>query len=226
MSKGKLVVIDGLDGSGKATQTGLLFETLLSQGRQVKRLSFPDYRQPSSALVKMYLSGEFGGDPSAVNAYAASSFYAVDRYASYLKFWKEDYERGGLFLADRYTTSNAIYQMVKSGREDWNNYLDWLQDYEYGKLGLPRPDCVLYLDMPTEISQKLMSKRYQGDESKKDLHESNVEFLRQCREAALYSAKRLRWHVIACAKDGIPRTIEEIHHDICDVWKGVWKDGC
>ncbi len=223
MSRGKLVVIEGLDGSGKATQTGLLFEALLAQGKPVRRLSFPDYRQPSSALVKMYLSGEFGRDPSDVNAYAASSFYAVDRYASYMKFWKEDYERGMLLLADRYTTSNAIYQMVKSRREEWNNYLCWLQDYEYKKLGLPKPDCVLYLDMPTEISQKLMSRRYQGDESKKDLHESNVEFLRHCREAALYSAQHLGWHVIPCAKDGEPRTIEEIHQD---VWKGVSKTEC
>lgn len=221
MSKGKLIVIEGLDGSGKATQTGLLYERLRRERERVFRLTFPDYKQPSSALVKMYLNGEFGGDPGAINAYAASSFYAVDRYASYIRFWKKDYEEGGLMLADRYVTSNAIYQMVKTEENDWNNYLLWLQDYEYGKLALPRPDFVIYLDMPTEISQQLMKERYQGDESKKDLHESNVEFLLQCRQAALYSAQRLGWNVIPCARDGRPREIEEIHRDVFALLKGV-----
>ena len=176
MARGKLIVMEGLDGSGKATQTGLLCQYLESRGRRVRHIEFPDYREPSSALVKMYLNKEFGSNPGDVNAYAASSFYAVDRYASFLRFWRKDYLSGATIVADRYTTSNAVYQMEKTPREDWNKYLAWLQDYEYGKLQLPRPDLVLFLDMPTEISQRLLSGRYAGDERKKDLHESNVEF--------------------------------------------------
>ena len=221
MSKGKIIVIEGLDGSGKATQTALLCQRLDELGKKPRRLSFPDYEQPSSALVKMYLNGEFGCDASQINAYAASSFYAVDRYASYIRFWREEYEMGGLMVADRYTTSNAIYQMAKSPKDQWNNYLLWLQDYEYEKLSLPRPDFVIYLDMPNDISQKLMSGRYHGDESKKDLHESNLAFLLQCREAALYSAERLGWAVIPCAMDGCPRGIDEIHRDLFALLKGV-----
>ena len=113
MARGKLIVMEGLDGSGKATQTGLLCQYLESRGRRVRHIEFPDYREPSSALVKMYLNKEFGSNPGDVNAYAASSFYAVDRYASFLRFWRKDYLSGATIVADRYTTSNAVYQMVK-----------------------------------------------------------------------------------------------------------------
>ena len=195
MARGKLIVMEGLDGSGKATQTGLLCQYLESRGRRVRHIEFPDYREPSSALVKMYLNKEFGSNPGDVNAYAASSFYAVDRYASFLRFWRKDYLSGATIVADRYTTSNAVYQMEKTPREDWNKYLAWLQDYEYGKLQLPRPDLVLFLDMPTEISQRLLSGRYAGDERKKDLHESNVEFLTRCRRTF---TRRRRWDGIRC----------------------------
>ena len=150
MARGKRIVMEGLDGSGKATQTGLLCQYLESRGRRVRHIEFPDYREPSSALVKMYLNKEFGSNPGDVNAYAASSFYAVDRYASFLRFWRKDYLSGATIVADRYTTSNAVYQMEKTPREDWNKYLAWLQDYEYGKLQLPRPDLVLFLDICTK----------------------------------------------------------------------------
>ena len=120
-------------------------------------------------------------------------------------------------MADRYTTSNAVYQMEKTPREDWNKYLAWLQDYEYGKLQLPRPDLVLFLDMPTEISQRLLSGRYAGDERKKDLHESNVEFLTRCRRTALYAAEAMGWHTVACSQEGAPRKIEDIQRDIREI---------
>ena len=151
-----ILVIEGLDGSGKATQTALLEEALKKNGIPVKRVSFPDYSEPSSALVKMYLDGTFGTDPNAVNAYAASTFYAVDRFASYRRMWQEDYKAGTVILADRYTTSNAIYQMVKLPRSQWQSFLIWLADLEYDKMGLPRPRKTIYLDMPPEISQKLL----------------------------------------------------------------------
>ena len=208
---GKLMVIDGLDGCGKSTQLQLLDKALKKEGGNYKQISFPDYEQPSSALVKMYLGGDLGGSPAAVNAYAASSFYAVDRYASYTRFWKEEYESGLPIVAARYTTSNAIHQMTKCPVEDWDRYLAWLEDYEYNKLGLPRPDRVVFLDMPLEVSQRLLEKRYGGDADKKDIHESDLNYLTQCRTAALYAAEKLGWIVVPCSKDGEPLPMQEIH---------------
>lgn len=207
---GNLIVIDGLDGSGKTTQFDIIREKL-SENHSVKAISFPDYDNPSSALVKMYLNGELSKSANGVNAYAASSFYAVDRYASYKIFWEENYKNGDLVLASRYVSSNAIHQMVKLDVSQWDGYLDWLSDYEYGKLGLPVPNLVIFLDMPVEISQKLMSERYGGDESKKDIHEANVKYLQACRKSALYAAEKLGWKTVDCSADGKPLTVEEIN---------------
>lgn len=211
MSKGKFVVIEGLDGSGKATQTELICKKLTKRNKKFCKLSFPDYNEPSSALVKMYMNSEFGSSPDDVNVYAAASFYAVDRYASYKKFWKCNYENGQIIIADRYTTSNEIYQLCRLEKSQWDGYLKWLEDYEYSKLGLPKPDLVIYLDMPVEVSQKLMKGRYNGDESKKDLYEKNVEFLKKCRETAMYTAKKFGWKVVSCSENGAPRPIDEIN---------------
>lgn len=206
----KLIVLDGLDGSGKSTQLEALDRWMTAQGIAHKQISFPDYKQPSSVLVRQYLAGEFGGTPDAVNAYAASSFYAVDRYASYKRFWQEDYENGTVILAARYTTSNAIHQMSKLDKDDWDAYLQWLADYEYERLALPAPDLVLFLDMPPEVSQSLMTSRYEGDESKKDIHERDRGYLLKCREAALYAAQHDNWTVVPCAENDNARTIEDI----------------
>ena len=211
-----LVVLEGLDGSGKGTQTGLLRQGLEDRGIPVRQVTFPDYQSPSSALVKMYLGGEFGTDPEDVNAWAASTFYAVDRYASYQKDWKKDYQAGTLILCDRYATSNLVYQMGKLPREQWGQYLAWVEDLEYGKLGIPRPDAVLYLDMPIEISQKLLLSRYQGDSGKKDIHESHLDFLRACRESARYAGQRLGWKVIPCESGGEPRPVEDIRRAVAE----------
>ncbi len=207
---GRLVVLDGLDGSGKSTQLNCLQEYFTQNHINYRQISFPDYDQPSSALVSMYLRGEFGDAADAVNAYAASSFYAVDRYASYKKFWKDDYENGKLILAARYTTSNAIHQMGKLPRSEWDAYLQWLQEYEYGLLGLPRPDRVIFLDMPLEISQRLLSSRYAGDEAKKDIHERDLRYLQTCRESALYAAEKMGWCIISCGENGQALPIETI----------------
>ena len=211
---GKIIVIEGLDGSGKATQTKLLFEKLNDRGMNVRRLEFPDYDSPSSALVKMYLGGEFGNKPEDVNAYAASAFYAVDRIAGFLKDWKRDYQGDTVFLSDRYATSNLIYQMSKLPESEWENYIKWQADFEYDKLGLPRPDAVLYLDVEPDVSQKLMEKRYGGDNSKKDLHESNLRFLLSCRESALYAVQNCGWQLINCCESGDIKPIERIAADI------------
>ena len=148
-----LVVLEGLDGSGKGTQAKLLAEALVCRGVPLRPVTFPDYSSPSSSLVKMYLNGEFGAEPGDVNAYAASAFYAVDRFASFRKGWGGDYRQGKLILCDRYATSNMVYQMGKLPRAEWDGYLAWMEDFEYQKLGIPRPDLVLYLDMPVEVAQ-------------------------------------------------------------------------
>ncbi len=210
---GKLIVIEGLDGSGKATQARLLAKNLTEAGNTVREVSFPDYESDSSALVKMYLAGQFGTHPDDVNAYAASSFYAVDRYASYKKDWQEIYNNG-IIIADRYTTSNAIHQCSKLPPAQWDTFLDWLFDYEYNRLGIPSPDLVIYLKVDPNISQQLMTGRYNGHEEKKDIHEKDIEYLNRCKAAAEYCADRLGWKTVECAKDGQMRMIEEIQTDI------------
>lgn len=214
---GKLIVIEGLDGSGKATQAQKLFEKLKEQGKQIIKVSFPDYNSNSSALVKMYLNGEFGSDPNQVNPYAASSFYAIDRFASYTKNWKNFYLDGGTVIADRYTTSNAIHQCAKLPKEQWKDFINWLFHYEYELLGVPKPYRTLYLRVDPEVSQKLMTKRYQGNEERKDIHESDLEYLRRSREAADYCAKELGWTLIECVQNGDMRSIEDIAADIFNV---------
>ena len=213
MAAKKLIVIEGLDGSGKATQAKRLTEALVEKGIPVREVSFPDYGSDSSALVRMYLSGQFGTDPQDVNAYAASSFFAVDRFASYKKDWHRDYARG-VVIADRYTTSNAVHQCSKLPKEQWEDFLNWLFDFEYKKLGIPAPDRVIYLNVDPAISQALMTARYRGDENKKDIHERDIAYLRHSREAAAYCAEKLGWETVDCCRDGQMRSIEDIHKDV------------
>lgn len=213
---GKLIVIEGLDGCGKSTQLELLPKNLLEKGIESKSVSFPDYDSDSSALVKMYLSGAFGKKPGDVNAYAASLFYAVDRFASYKTNWGEFYNQDGVIVSGRYTTSNAVHQTSKMDECYWKDFLDWLYELEYNKVGIPKPDKVIFLDMPVEVSQKLLSGRYKGDEAKKDIHESDTEYLDKCRKAAMFTAQYSGWTIIPCAKDGEPRSIEEIAKDILE----------
>lgn len=212
--KGKLIVIEGLDGSGKSTQEELLKKKLAEIDIKVNFIKLPNYDDPACDLVKMYLSGRFGSDPSDVNAYAASSFFAVDRYVSYNCYWKESYLKGEVFLADRYTTSNAYHQLTKTDKKDWESYLEWLEDFEYNKMGIPKPDAVIYLDMPIEVSQKLMTGRYNGDDSKKDIHEKNVGYLKNCREAADYACKKLGWTRIVCGENGEPLPVDDISEKV------------
>lgn len=213
---GKLIVIEGLDGSGKSTQLELLPQNLRANGIESRSVSFPDYDSDSSALVKMYLGGKFGNRPGDVNAYAASLFYAVDRFASYKTNWGEYYNQNGVIVSGRYTTSNAVHQTSKMNEDEWKDFLDWLYDLEYNKVGIPKPDKVIFLDMPIEVSQKLLSGRYKGDEAKKDIHESDTAYLDKCRKAAMFTARYSGWTIIPCAKDGEPRTIQDIAKDILE----------
>lgn len=214
MAKGKLIVIEGLDGSGKGTQAAELAKNLAAGGAPVRKVSFPDYASDSSALVKMYLSGQFGKDPQDVNAYAASTFYAVDRFASFKRDWGGFYEGGGIVVADRYTTSNAVHQCSKLPQEQWDAFLAWLFDFEYHLLGIPSPDLVVYLSVDPAVSQRLMTGRYQGDENRKDIHEGNLAYLRRSRLAAEYCSSRLGWRQIECCRGGQMRTVEAIQADI------------
>ena len=207
-NKGKLFVIEGLDGCGKSTQLEMLKSKTDDNTRFI---SFPNYDSASGEIIKDYLSGKFAEENGKAGAYTASSFYAVDRYISYKTDWEKDYQAGKTIIAARYTSSNAIYQMTKLDKSQWDEYLSWLEDYEYDKFGIPRPDKVVFLDMPIEVSQKLLSSRYGGNEDKKDIHERNVDFLKACREAALYTAKKKGWFILPCSDGENPFTPERIN---------------
>ena len=211
---GKLIVIEGTDGSGKSTQFKQLTERLTKEGRAFRKLVFPRYSEPSSALIRMYLGGEFGTNPSDVNSYAASAFYAVDRYASYKQDWGKWYEDGGLVLSDRYTTSNAVHQAAKETAENRAEYLRWLYEFEYDRLGLPRPDLTIYLDVPTDFTEKLMRRREADTNTTADIHEKDMAYLATCRQSGKAAAEFYGWTVIRCVENGVMRSIEDIHEEI------------
>ena len=211
---GKLIVIEGTDGSGKSTQFNLLTERVAREGHEFQRLVFPQYQEESSALIRMYLGGQFGTKPSDVNAYAASAFYAVDRFASYKKVWGQWYENGGLVLSDRYTTSNAVHQTSKEPEEKQAEFLKWLYEFEYDKLGLPAPDLVIYLDVPTDFTEKMMRSREAATNTHADIHEQDLTYLATCRRTGKAAAKFYNWTVIDCVRDGAMRSIEDIHEEI------------
>ncbi|MCI6567746.1 MAG: thymidylate kinase [Dysosmobacter sp.] len=215
---GKLIVFEGTDGSGKATQSELLCRRLKEEGHPFRKITFPRYGKPSAAMVEEYLHGNLGKHPGDVNAYAASLFYAMDRYASWKQDWGTFYEDGGLIVADRYTTSNAVHQASKLPEGERKAYLDWLFDLEYRLLGLPAPDMVVYLDMPTELTEKMMRKREAVSGTQADIHEQDEAYLRRCRENANEVARLCGWTVIRCGRDGAPRTIEDIQGE---VWEQV-----
>ena len=211
---GKLIVIEGTDGSGKSTQFHRLTDRLRHEGRAFQQLVFPQYQEESSALIRMYLNGEFGTSPSDVNAYAASAFFAVDRYASYKKVWGQWYAQGGLVLSDRYTTSNAIHQASKEAPENRAEFLRWLYEFEYEKLGLPRPDLTIYLDVPTDFTEKLMRSREESTHTHADIHEQDLAYLATCRRTGKAAAAYYGWTVIDCVRDGKMRGIDDIHEEI------------
>ncbi len=211
---GKLIVFEGTDGAGKSTQFELLTRRLEERGTAFRRLRFPRYEEPSSALIRMYLDGAFGARPGDVNAYAASAFYAVDRYASWAKDWRKDYEAGALFLADRYTTSNAVHQGSKLPEGEQEAFFRWLYDFEFCKLGLPRPDLVLLLDLPVEMTLELMRRRAGAGGRKADIHEKDIGYLRACRRTALHAARIYGWTVVEAGRDGILRAVEDIAAEI------------
>jgi dTMP kinase len=211
--KGKLIVIEGIDSSGKATQSRLLYEKLAGLKKNVKKIEFPDYGSPSSSLVKMYLSGDFGSDPRTVNAYGASIFYAADRFASFKAKWENFYRHGGIVIADRYVSSNMIYQAAKfDDSVQRKQYLDWIDDLEYKKLGLPRPSIVLFLNLSPSFCADLSIRRnnkFTG-KSQKDIHEADKAYMEQTYAVAMDAARQYGWHIIACSQGDAVRSVEDI----------------
>ena len=221
MNKGKLIVLEGIDGSGKSAQFRRLCARLENDGIDYNHIVFPRYDQDSSALIRMYLAGEFGTHPDDVNAYTASTFFAVDRFASYKKDWGSTYESGGLFLSDRYTTSNAVHQGSKLSDEELPDFFRWLSDLEYEKMGLPRPDLVLYLDVDIETSLARMRRREAKNHTHADIHEQDIEYLRHCLRTAERAADFFGWTRIPFMKDGLERDVDEKNEEIYSILRST-----
>lgn len=216
--KGRLIVIEAGDGCGKETQTKLLYDKLVLNNHAVKKVQFPDYQSESSALIKMYLKGEFGVDPNNINPYAVSTFYAADRYASYKRNWEKFYQNGGIILADRYTTSNMIHQGAKiQDPEEREIYLEWLWNLEFVKFELPKPDCVVFLDMHPEFSRILIEQRAKKlGENDKDIHERNYDYMVKTYNHASQIKETYGWITVNCVENGSLKSKEAIHSEIYD----------
>jgi len=221
MNKGKLIVLEGIDGSGKSAQFRRLCARLENDGIDYNHIVFPRYDQDSSALIRMYLAGEFGTHPDDVNAYTASTFFAVDRFASYKKDWGFAYENGGLFLSDRYTTSNAVHQGSKLSDAELPDFFRWLSDLEYEKMGLPRPDLVIYLDVDIETSLARMRRREAKNHTHADIHEQDIEYLRRCLQTAERAADFFGWTRIPFMKDGLERDVDEKNEEIYGILRSA-----
>lgn len=215
--RGKLVVLEGTDGSGKATQARLMAGRLTAEGVSFRELDFPRYGNPFAEPARLYLAGALGAKPGDVSACAASVLYAVDRYASYREDWGAAYEAGELILANRYTTSNAVHQASKLEPGEREDFLDWLFDLEYRRLALPEPDLVIYLDLPVEISDRLLRQRQERTHTQADIHEQDEDYLRRCRQSAGEIVRTLGWTCIDCSRSGALRSPEDIHAEIWEL---------
>ena len=220
----KLIVIEGVDSSGKATQSRILFEKLTEKGLKVGKIEFPNYESTSSDVVKMYLNGEFGKDPNSVNAYAASILFAVDRFATVKNTAKDIFQNNDVVILDRYTTSNMVHQASKiSDISAKGEFLDWLYDLEYNKLSLPEPDLTIFLDMPVPFARQLMAQRANKIDNtmQKDIHESNEKYLQEAYDNACFVAEKYNWKRIVCVRDEKVRSIEDISAEILDEVKKI-----
>ena len=215
--RGKLIVLEGTDGSGKATQAGLLLQSLTARGISCREIDFPRYGNPFAEPANLYLHGALGGKPGDVNACAASVMFAVDRFASYQEDWGAFYESGGVVVSNRYTTSNAVHQAPKLPEEERWAYLNWLFDLEYNRLALPEPDLMIYLDLPAELSAQMLRRRQEATHTQADIHERDEAYLRACRESAREIAQRLGWRRVDCSRDGALRTPEDIHRQLWEL---------
>jgi len=208
-----LINIEGTDGCGKKTQTELLYKHLSSIGKKCLLISFPNYESPSSALVKMFLGGEFGNDANVIDAYQASAFYAVDRVATMAKINVKDYD---YIIFDRYVPSNMIHQSARvKDKNELEEFLTWIDEFEFGKMRLPRPDKIIFLDMPVEVSLELANARKDLKNGQThDIFEEDKNHMFRAYENAKYVAEKFGWERIDCVEDGKLKSIEKIHQDI------------
>ena len=219
-NKSTLIVIEGIDSSGKATQVKLVFEELLNRNYRTMKLEFPDYKSDSSALIKMYLNGDFGKDPKLVNPYAASLFFAADRFASYKTEWEKFYKEKGVIISDRYVSSNMIYQAAKfAGKRERKKYIDWIYDLEFNKLNLPEPDIVIFLCMPPHFCTKLNNKRTNKitGSQEKDIHERDSIYMEKTYEVAMEVAMKYKWEVLNCIESDSIKSIKKINSEILKI---------
>lgn len=217
---GTLIVLEGADGAGKSTQFRALTRRLQQEGQTHSTVDFPRYGKPSARMAEYYLQGGFGSDPNIVNPYAASSFYAIDRYTSWMEDpWGEAYRADGLVLSDRYTTANIVHQAPKLSPQEQLPFSEWLFEFESSKLGIPKPNLVIFLDLPTEVAMQRLRQREAQTETKGDIHELDEPYLRACRETTLRIAAHLNWHVISCAQAGVLRSAEDIHEEVYAIVK-------
>ena len=217
MNKGKLIVLEGIDGSGKSAQYRRLCERMERDKIAYNHIVFPRYDKESSALIRMYLGGQFGARPDDVNAYTASTFYAVDRFASYREDWGSIYENGGIILSDRYTTSNAVHQGSKLSDSELPAFFDWLADLEYVKMGLPVPDLVIYLEVDIETSLRRMRRRERKNNTQADIHEQDTAYLERCLHTADKAAEHYGWRRIPFMKNGVEREADEKNAEIYSI---------
>lgn len=214
---GKIIVIEGTDSSGKETQTKLLYERIKKLYNRTIKISFPNYESPACEPVKMYLAGEFGKDATKINPYPVSTMYAIDRYASFKQNWEKFYRDNYIIITDRYVTSNMIHQASKiEDRDKKEEYLKWLEDLEYEKIEIPRPDEVIFLKMPIDKAKILMEERKNKitGEEKKDIHELNEEYLKKSYDNACLISKKYSWTEIECVENSKIKTIEQINNEI------------
>ena len=216
---GYIVVITGTDGCGKQTQAEKLLERLKGEGYNVIKQSFPNYDSPSSEPVKMYLRGEFGSTDMSLDAYQASALYAVDRMCTYNKDLKDFYDNDGIIILDRYVESNMLHQACKiEDLSERDKFLHWLDDLEFVKMKLPRPNKTIFLDVAVEVSLKLARARETlKNQGTKDIHENNDKHMYHAYESGKYVCDKYGWNAINCVENGNMRTIEDISEDIYNI---------
>lgn len=224
MEKGKLIVLEGIDGSGKSAHYKRICRHLEEDGIKYNHIVFPRYDNESSALIRMYLGGQFGANPADVNAYAASTFFAVDRFAAYRNDWGGIYNSGGFILSDRYTTSNAVHQGAKLPDDELEAFFKWLYDFEYVKMELPKPDLVIYLDVDLETSVSRMKHRQEKTNTNADIHEKDVRYLENCLRVADKAADYYGWTRIPFKKNGAERELEEKHEEIYSIIRAALQE--
>ena len=215
MKKGKLIVIEGAcDGIGKTTQFNMLYDRLIQDGYKVVSHHFPSYNTYQGAPVEHYLAGDFG-TPKDNSPYFINGLYAIDRAVTWKTELQESYENDDIVLLDRYTTSSLIYQAsVIEDIEERKKFLDYVSDFEYNRLGIQKPDFVIFLTADFDVANKLRIARGDNEGIKNDLHERDIDYMKHVYDNALFVANYLKWNIITCDKDGKFRTKEDIHDEI------------